>query len=119
MKAKALIMALCLTGIAATSNAQMKTVRTKTQPAAFSPVQKGYYTIGRNGDKLNAAPSVMTVGESGTGVQKGYYAIGKNRNKFGHQQVVDQNNLQPASPAKTVWPVKGYYGIGKNAEKLK
>ena len=116
MKAKALIMILFIGGLAVTSNAQTKTIKTKNQPAAFSPVQKGYYTIGRNMEKLNTS-SELTMQETNADVPKGYYAIGKNRNKIPNQKVAGEDGTQNNSTKRT-WPVKGYYGIGKNAEKL-
>lgn len=121
MKAKALLVALCLMGMATTSDAQQKTVRMRQQPTAFSPVTKGYYAIGRNIEKLYPAPSGLVVQESNSeqNVQKGYYSIGKNRNKLRRQQVIQQQDGTPLNPpAKRSWPTKGYYGIGNNAEKL-
>ena len=119
MKAKALMMALCITGI--TANAQEKAIRTKPQPAAFAPVTKGYYAIGNNIEKLDATPSGLTVQqtEGETDVRKGYYAIGNNSNKIKKQRVIQDKDAGQTTPGKRTWPVKGYYGIGNNAEKLK
>lgn len=118
MKAKALIMVLCIAGT--TASAQEKAIRTKPQPAAFAPVTKGYYAIGNNIEKLDATPSGLTVQqtEGETNVRKGYYAIGNNSSKIKKQQVIQDKEASQA-PAKRTWPMKGYYGIGNNAEKLK
>ena len=79
-------------------------------------VQKGYYAIGNNSQKLagnkKACCNTPAVANQPVAQQtKGYYAIGDN-----------QKRLQPASrtsgePTKQR-VAKGYYAIGNNSDKL-
>ena len=93
------------------SNAQ-----TKTTNASYTPnVAKGYYSIGRNAEKLNNGPALQLVQTSTHyTAEKGYYTISEKRYKLPKFYRVNE------SPAKAKMPVKkGYYSIGTNADKIK
>ena len=123
MKAKALMTILCFIGIATTSEAQLKKVKMRNnQSASFSPVNKGYYAIGRNAEKLNTSSSDIVVQETykAPDVKKGYYGIGNNSAQLKRRQGIRQQEKKAGVHAtqKRNQPVKGYYGIGRNAEKF-
>ena len=84
-------------------------------PAQRPVVTKGYYSIGKNAQKLAPATPLATrpVVRSGAEHNKGYYAIGRNRAKLaGEAAFIPLSGKRPAVN-------KGYYSIGNNAEKLK
>ena len=91
------------------SNAQ-----TITNTKYIPTVTKGYYSIGRNAEKLNNGPALQMVQTiTYNTAQKGYYTVSEKRYKL-------PKFYQVKAPAKRVQtPVKkGYYSIGQNLEKL-
>lgn len=99
--------ALCLL-LAGFANAQSNT---KTQ--YISPVTKGYYSIGRNAEKLNNGALQMVQSSTYYTAQKGYYTITEKRYKLPKFYRVNVPVTRPKTSVK-----KGYYNIGQNAEKL-
>ena len=92
------------------SNAQTGITKTRYTPN----VTKGYYSIGRNAEKLNNGPALQMVQTTTyNSAQKGYYTINEKRYKL-------PKFYRVKAPAKRVQtPVrKGYYSIDKNLEKL-
>lgn len=83
-------------------------------PPQRPAVTKGYYSIGKNAQKLAPANTLATkpVVLSGAEFNKGYYAIGRNKRKLAHEAA-----YIPVSKKRPV-VTKGYYGTGNNAEKL-
>ena len=111
MKTRLYILSVFFTLVSIYSNAQTRIGKIKVVPT----VSKGYYSIGRNAEKLNNGPSLALV-QSITyyTAQKGYYTINEKRYKLPKFYSVNV----PASGTKL--PVqKGYYSIGNNNEKLK
>lgn len=77
-------------------------------------VTKGYYSIGRNAEKLNNGPALQLVQTTThSTAQKGYYTISEKRYKL--PKFYKANAPAPKSRANVK---KGYYSIGDNAEKL-
>lgn len=110
MKTRLYILSAFFTLLSIYTNAQTRTSKTSVVPT----VTKGYYSIGRNAEKLNNGPSLALV-QSTTyyTAQKGYYNINEKRYKLPKFYSV---NVSPA-PAKTNVK-KGYYSIGRNVEKM-
>ena len=93
------------------SNAQTKTTKTNYTPA----VSKGYYSIGRNAEKLNNGPALQLVQTSTYyTAEKGYYTISEKRYKLPKFYRVNESSSKAKMPVK-----KGYYSIGTNADKIK
>jgi len=111
MKTRLYILSVFFILLSIYSNAQTRVSKTSVVPT----VTKGYYSIGRNAEKLNNGTS-LTLVQSTTyyTAQKGYYTINEKRYKL--PKFYSAN--VPASGGKL--PVqKGYYSIGSNNEKLK
>ncbi|MDH7461148.1 hypothetical protein QEG73_07645 [Chitinophagaceae bacterium 26-R-25] len=72
-----------------------------------TPVQKGYYSIGNNVQKLEKPQPVVTSGNNNVG--KGYHSI----NEKARTTQMPLITVGTASPAS-----KGYYSIGDNHKKL-
>lgn len=119
MKNLIFILTICFLCLCFSSNAQIKTEHEKVRYYPGPSVTKGYYAIGKNGEKQSSHSSGirLTTSESYPVVQKGYYSIGNNNRKLG-KQIIATGATQSE---KTVVPVikKGYYSIGRNSEKLK
>lgn len=77
-------------------------------------VTKGYYSIGRNAEKLNNGPALQLV-QTTTNytAQKGYYTISEKRYKLPKFYKVNTPAVRQKMNVK-----KGYYSIGDNNEKL-
>lgn len=86
----------------------------KAQSINSNSIKKGYYSIGRNSEKLNfvATPQIPRL-FSFNSMHKGYYATKKNKNTQQWVYTLDANGAV-SEPIK-----KGYFSIGKNAEKVK
>ena len=111
MKTRLYILSAFFSLLSIYTNAQTRTSKTSVVPT----VTKGYYSIGRNAEKLNNGTFLALV-QSATyhTAQKGYYTINEKRYKL--PKFYSTN--APASGGKL--PVqKGYYSIGNNNEKLK
>ena len=92
------------------SNAQTGATKTGYTPS----VTKGYYSIGRNAEKLNNGPALQLV-QTTTHytAQKGYYTISEKRYKLPKFYKVNVPAMRQKTNVK-----KGYYSIGGNNEKL-
>lgn len=78
-------------------------------------VTKGYYSIGRNAEKLNNSPALQLVQTSTHyTAEKGYYTISEERYKLPKFYKVEA----PSAPRGKTPVKKGYYDIGTNSEKL-
>jgi hypothetical protein len=109
MKIRLIISAAILLLSSQYSNAQ-----SNTNTHYMSPVTKGYYSIGRNAEKLNNGPALQLVQTSTHyTAQKGYYTINEKRYKLPKFYKVNA----PAPRSKTQVK-KGYYSIGENSGKL-
>jgi len=75
-------------------------------------VTKGYYSIGKNADKIAVSQPLPADKVVTPVVAKGYYSIEANNNKLSKKAV----RLNAASPKPAI--TKGYYSIGNNAQKL-
>ena len=88
----------------------------QTKTNSYTPnVAKGYYSIGRNAEKLNNGPALQLVQTSTYyTAEKGYYTISEKRYKLPKRYVVNESSSGKKMPVK-----KGYYSIGTNADKIK
>ena len=73
--------------------------------------EKGYYSIGNNGEKLKISADVKAP-DSFLHAEKGYYAMEINRRKL---KKSSNKNAQADVPEVK----KGYYSIGNNSLRLK
>jgi hypothetical protein len=114
MKQKALFLFIGFLSISLLSFSQSN--NGKPQKAS---INKGYYSIGNNSEKLDLAPANNDITVSRRGeyrnIQKGYYSIGNNREKLGRQIVIEGPGI--SGNRRTI--NKGYYSIGDHAETLK
>ncbi len=111
MKTRLYILSAFFTLLSIYSNAQTRINKTSVVPT----VTKGYYSIGRNAEKLDNVTTLAVV-QSTTyyTTQKGYYTINEKRYKLPKFYSVN------VSPSGAKIPVKkGYYSIGNNTDKLK
>jgi|SRR5688500_3375209 len=110
MKMRLYILSAFFTLLSIYSNAQTRTSKTSVVPT----VTKGYYSIGRNAEKLNNGTS-LTLVQSTTyyTAQKGYYTVNEKRYKLPKFYSVNVARPGPKMPVK-----KGYYSIKNNAQKL-
>ena len=77
-------------------------------------VTKGYYSIGRNAEKLNNGPALQLMQTSTHyTAQKGYYTITEKRYKLPKFYQVKAPAVHKKTDVK-----KGYYSIGENNGKL-
>lgn len=74
--------------------------------------EKGYYSIGKNAEKLKTEGET-SASDSFIRVEKGYYSMSTNRNKL-------KRSPEKHTATRTRVPVvsKGYYSIGNNGAKL-
>ncbi|MEX6689475.1 hypothetical protein QTN47_18350 [Danxiaibacter flavus] len=103
---KILMAVVCLLTGYGYLHAQQNTNYVK-QPQA---IQKGYYGIGNNANKLEQKTPVATL--TTNDVSKGYYAISDNKSKLNLVPVVTVGGDKKSSATK------GYYAIGDNYKKL-
>jgi hypothetical protein len=108
MKTTVFVLVINFTFLSLWSNAQ--SAIKNMQPI----INKGYYSIGRNAEKLKTGIEVKVMESSVQPVvKKGYYAIESNNKKLSRLYSVDRAGDSP-TPIR-----KGYYNIGNNSEKLK
>ncbi len=93
--------------------------------------RKGYYSIGRNAEKLEKPESsasnyaqtteVPQTLQANRKATKGYYGIANNSDRYKSRGSVILAKTTDTAVLSQVTPVitKGYYSIGRNAEKLK
>ncbi|TDH29015.1 hypothetical protein EXU57_02775 [Segetibacter sp. 3557_3] len=85
---------------------------TEKQQPTVPQVQKGYYSIGNNAQKLNGDQQVITPVTGTDAPRKGFFSLKPNARKLSTRSVRLQTGGTPVV-------TKGYYAIGNNAEKLK
>lgn len=91
-------------------------------------VSKGYYSIGRNHEKLNGVKTIHltntqtdnNASSAGPTVRKGFFSIrNKDRHRYGgvslYKQGIEQGAIHTSPPVIA----KGYYSIGSNSKKLR
>ena len=107
MKLKIILSSVLIVLFSVYTNAQSTTRSTPV-------VTKGYYSIGRNAEKLNNGPALQLV-QTTTHytAQKGYYTISEKRYKLPKFYKVNVPAMRQKTNVK-----KGYYSIGDNNEKL-
>ncbi len=84
-----------------------------TKTRSIPTVSKGYYSIGRNAEKINGTGLQLVQTSTHYTAQKGYYTISEKRYKLPKFYKVNAQDPRPRTPVK-----KGYYSIGENLERL-
>ena len=107
MRLKLILSSALIMLFSAFANAQSTTRATPV-------ITKGYYSIGRNAEKLNNGPALQLVQTTTHNTaQKGYYTISEKRYKLPKFYKVNAPAVRQKMNVK-----KGYYSIGDNNEKL-
>lgn len=83
----------------------------RAQSTNNNSIKKGYYSIGRNAEKLNQGSGLKILQSFlPDSITKGYYSIQSNKNKPVWRYTIDTTGVIRERVKK------GYYSIGKNAE---